>query len=311
MIDSAVAENETASTVDLRAAINPHAGQTSYRIEYGTSVAYGMSIPVPDGTLAAGLSDQSIVEHVSGLASNTTYHWRVVAHNIAGTATGADHTFVYDTVSAGLPDGRVYEMVSPPDKNGAQLGNGLFVLFPDLSSDGSRVIMISIQCFAGAGSCTAQRRNTEGEPFLFSRTGDGWAETPLAPQATQFNQDGVEKVSAESGMALFVAPTPPMGEDDFYVRRTDGSFADVGPIAPPAVGAALLASGNMGATSDFSHVVYTLGVVAPQWPFATPGVESLYEYTGLGNAQPALVGVSGGRGSTDADQRLRHALCRR
>ena len=160
----------------------------------------------------------------------------MVATNEVGTTTGVGHTFIYDTSGERLPDNRAYEMVTPPQKNAALIGGVFVSVAPDIAEEGSRMIMSSIQCFAGAGSCTGSRQK-EGEQYLFSRTGGGWTTTALAPSATQFEANSGWMVSAETGMELFSMPTPPMSEDDFYVREPEGSFTDIGPATPPSAGA--------------------------------------------------------------------------
>jgi hypothetical protein len=300
-VEGATTANLTATSVDLDAQVNPRGTDTTYRFEYGTSLAYGTSVPVPDADIGAGASDVPVTTHVLGLGANTTYHWRVVAHNASGTTTTGDQTFIYDTSGEGLPDGRAYEMVTPPQKNSALIGYSLGMIPADVSADGSRLILGSVQCFAGAGSCTGARK-TIGEPYEFTRTSSGWVTTPLAPSATQFDQNTGELVSVEDGTALFSMPTPPLREDDFYARQPGGSFVDLGPEYLPADGANTDESQEVLTTADISHVVYTL-TTRPDlfWPFdATTGSEgSPYEYVGTGNAAPALVGVSGGAGSTD------------
>jgi hypothetical protein len=303
-VDSASTENLLPGSVDLHAAINPHSAETSYRFEYGTSTAYGSSIPVSDGVIPSGQADRTVVEHVTGLQPNTTYHWRVVAHNIAGTTTGSDHTFVYEAAGAGLPDGRQYEMITPPHKNGALLGDYYNFAPTVFSEDGRRVIITSIQCFAGASSCTASRE-FEGEPYEFTRTGGGWVTTPMAPSAGAGTGESNTEwlASADGGTALFAVPTAPVGEDDFYARQADGSFVHVGPITSPSqdfVGDVAFEYFDLVATADLSHVVYGQSVKVGFWPFdATERGPSLYEYAGDGSAAPQLVGVSGGPGSTD------------
>ncbi len=301
-IDSAAAVNVTGASADLAARIDPNGFETTYRFEWGTSTAYGTSVPVPDRDIGAGTSDVSVIAHLSGLSANTTYHWRIVAANANGSPVAGDHTFVYDTSNAGLPDNRAYEMVTPPQKNAALIGSMVFGLPPVVSEDGSRLILTSLQCFAGASSCTGAREN-EGEPFAFTRSGEGWATTAMAPSARIVgNTEAL--ANADTGSALFSIVTPPVGEDDFYVRRLDGSFVDVGPMSPPSAGALGFGGVNSYAVSaDFSHVVYEKSLELPgKWPFdatAAHGV-TLYEYVGTGNAQPVLVGVSGGgAGSTD------------
>jgi hypothetical protein len=307
-IEGAVAADLTASSADLQARVNPHELDTTYHFEWGTSAAYGTSVPVPDGDAGAGASAVPVSTHLSGLSADTTYHWRAVASNASGTTTGVDHVFVYDTAGGGgLPDGRAYEMVSPPQKNGALIGAVSAGPLPAIAEDGSRVILGTIQCFAGAGSCTAARAYV-GTPYEFSRTAGGWVASSLAPSAAQFELSTWRLYSADAGTALFNMPTAPFGEDDFYARRPDGSFVDIGPLSQPAGGLNLgvLQTAVAAATADLSHVafqVYNETGLPPAWPFS-PGVpgeltSSLFEYVGTGNSEPSLVGVSGGLDSTD------------
>ncbi|HEY7829108.1 MAG TPA: hypothetical protein VIC06_00905 [Solirubrobacteraceae bacterium] len=304
-IDSAAAENIVSGSADLHVAINPHAAQTSYRFEYGASAEYGTSAPVPDGSIAEGLSDRTITQHVSGLQANTTYHWRVVARNIAGTTTGVDHTFIYDTGGEGLPDNRAYEMVTPPQKNGALIGHLLGLnSAPDITEDGTRVIAKSIQCFGGVGACNANREGYEGDPIELLRSTGGWVAESLVPPATQFGDNSPLLESATAGTALFLVPTRPVGEDDLVAHLPDGSFGDIGPVTAPSENVTGEPIFSSVATADLSHVVYVLA--GSKWPFDATNetgnqktFTTVYEYVGVGGAAPALVGVSGGAGSTD------------
>jgi len=302
-IGSATAVNVSGVSADLDARIDPNGFDTTYRFEWGTSIAYGTSVPIPDGDIGAGTSPVLVSAHLSGLSANTTYHWRVVATNENGTTAVGDQTFVYDTSgSGGLPDGRAYEMVTPPHKNAALLGQGQSGLASDqfdVAEDGSRVIMPAVSCFGGGGSCVSYRNNTLTEPYAFTRTGGGWVTTPLAPSATQFDANNSWKESAEGDTALFSMPTSPgrEGSDHLYARGPDGSFLDIGPTAWPSLEPdeeAGFANGGSGGgiavTADLSHVVFEQ---------AGNSRVSLYEYVGLGDAAPMSVGVSGGAGSTD------------
>jgi hypothetical protein len=291
--------NETATTAQVNAQINPEGSETTYRFEYGTSTAYGSTQPIPDAEIGAGHAAITVSQQLTGLTANTEYHWRITATSPAGTTTSPDQTFNYETEGEALPDGRAYEMVTPPQKNGALIGEALFHLQPDMSEEGSRLILTSIQCFAGAESCTGDR-TAEGEQFLFSRTASGWETTALAPPATRFEANTGIKLSAETGMELFGIPTPPMSEDDLYAREPNGEFRDIGPTNSPAEGALGDSEGwatnGILATGDFSRVVYQ---ERNAWPeLDQGGGVSVYEYLGRGNAAPVLVGVTGGRGST-------------
>jgi predicted lipoprotein with Yx(FWY)xxD motif len=74
---------------------NYYSAATTWHFEYGTSTAYGTSIPIPDGSLAADAPVASPVsETVTGLQPNMTYHYRLVASNSAeGTVYSEDKTF--------------------------------------------------------------------------------------------------------------------------------------------------------------------------------------------------------------------------
>ena len=296
-IDSASAENLLSGSADLRAAIDPRAAATSYRFEYGTSTAYGASVPLPEGSIPAGLSDRTVIQHVTGLQANTTYHWRVVAQNIAGATVGADHTFVYDTSGEGLPDNRAYELVSPPRKNGALLGRAFAAPgLPEVAEDGSRVMTFSVQCFEASVACNANRGNN-GDSYALTRTADGWTASEFAPPATQLETNDLLSYNANTDMALFSAQPIPGGQDHLYVEKSTGTVVNIGPAGPPGSGFRLYF--EVAATPDYSHVVYGWDKEEHLWPFDATLERSLYEYVGVGNAQPTLVGVSGGPGSTD------------
>jgi sugar lactone lactonase YvrE len=67
---------------------------TTYRFEYGTSTSYGRSAPVPDAMLSSESSEEevhTVLQIPPGPA--TTYHFRLVASNAAGTTYGKDQTF--------------------------------------------------------------------------------------------------------------------------------------------------------------------------------------------------------------------------
>jgi hypothetical protein len=306
-------EPEPALSAQLQATVNPEGLQVTHCVfEYGTSAAYGASVPCAQKKAAIGFGTEPVPVSatVAGLSPDTTYYWRLSVRDepVKGEPREAyepGHTFVYATSGAALPDGRAYEMVSPPQKNGASLG-GLFSGVPyDFAEDGSRLQVAAVQCFASSESCTAAR-DVNGEPFEFTRTPAGWVTTSLAPPATVFSANTAWKYSAGTGMELFRNPLEPSAADDFYARQPDGSFLDIGPTAPTGP-SNLKAVVTTSATADFSHLIWesvpNFSGEPPIWSSFDNTIagahSSVYEYVGAGNKQPFLVGVSGGEGSTE------------
>lgn len=79
------------TSATLNGSIDPSNQVTSYYFQYGATLAYGAQTP----TLVAGEGTQSlhVSAPISGLAPGTTYHYRLVAMNAAGTTDGQDRTF--------------------------------------------------------------------------------------------------------------------------------------------------------------------------------------------------------------------------
>lgn len=81
----------TDKTATLEGAVSPNQEDTTYYFEYGTTKEYGTKTPT-QGPIA-GNADRAVSADITGLEPSTTYHFRVVATNASGTATGADATF--------------------------------------------------------------------------------------------------------------------------------------------------------------------------------------------------------------------------
>ncbi len=103
---------QSASAIDstsavLNSGVNPNGFTTTWRIELGTTTAYGMTSF--SQALAAGTANVNAALNVAGLAPGMTYHFRIIAQNSAGTSTGADRTFAtaafLDSDGDGIPNG--------------------------------------------------------------------------------------------------------------------------------------------------------------------------------------------------------------
>jgi YD repeat-containing protein len=83
----------TSSTAVLAGMVSPNdAVLATCRFEYGTSTAYGQSLPCSPLPAASG-GPQGVSASLAGLAANVTYHYRLLASSPAGTAAGEDVAF--------------------------------------------------------------------------------------------------------------------------------------------------------------------------------------------------------------------------
>src|SRR5205807_2554617 len=86
--EPASAVTQTAAT--LNATVNPNGSEVSEcKLEYGTTTSYGSSAPCTPAP-GSGSSAVAVSATVSGLTTNTTYHFRISATNAGGASTGAD-----------------------------------------------------------------------------------------------------------------------------------------------------------------------------------------------------------------------------
>jgi hypothetical protein len=78
----------------LTGSLNPGGVDAHYYFQWGTTTAYGNTTSSPPGIDAgSGTSSVEAQGVLSGLAANTTYHYRLVGTNSFGTTYGADETF--------------------------------------------------------------------------------------------------------------------------------------------------------------------------------------------------------------------------
>ncbi len=179
------------SSVTLSAQIDPNGASTSYYYEYGPSAAYGSR--TPEVFLGEGESALPAPAHVEGLAASGEYHFRVVAVSAAGAERGADATFrMLPTSLLGLPDGRVYERVSPTDEAGFSVytpnvfrihlsySEGLYTERPfRAAANGDGVVYVASPSTSGGSGSSGEY---EGNDYLATRSPEGgWAQVNLQP----------------------------------------------------------------------------------------------------------------------------------
>jgi phosphodiesterase/alkaline phosphatase D-like protein len=108
----------TRDSVKLTGTVNPKQGDTRYRFEYGTTESYGISTVSQHGGDGTE-NDIAVNQLVADLLPDTTYHYRLVAENVAGTVEGHDYTF---TTGAPTPPSAVTGGSSGVAQNSAAVG---------------------------------------------------------------------------------------------------------------------------------------------------------------------------------------------
>jgi hypothetical protein len=218
-VSIATAQDVIADRATLRGQVDPNRLDTTYYFEYGTTTAYGRSLPgTRDASVGNGEEPRAVSRSASELAPGTTYHFRVVAHNELGTSMSADQTFtttgeaVADACpnapiraqqgSAGLKDCRAYEQVSPAEKAGYPVayGNGHFMPLPmaAASRSGDTAVFVSFGAFAG------QTHSAGPLQYRAVRTAAGWATKPAGPAPTVAEPDFL----GGQGMSAWATATP-------------------------------------------------------------------------------------------------------
>jgi hypothetical protein len=205
--------------------------ETTYVVQYGTSTAYGAE--TSPGKIA--VNETASVE-LTGLQSGVEYNFRFVASNEAGSRSSADARFTTYTVSFGLPDGRVYEMVSPPENHDADVyalesGEEMFANETQASraaANGNAVAYVAAPTIGGNGLGGEEL----GDQYLAMRSpGGGWSQTNITPSGEiggydAFSSNLTEGIFSVEAEPPFVATQNPpyLGQQEAYHFLYDRNF---------------------------------------------------------------------------------------
>ena len=100
-VSTLAASAVTQTTGNINGSVNPNGQATTYHFDWGTSTSYDRV--TGDKSAGAGTSSVNVYEGLTGLTAGTTYHYRLVAVNPAGTTNGTDRTFTTQSISVVLP----------------------------------------------------------------------------------------------------------------------------------------------------------------------------------------------------------------
>ncbi len=177
-----VSVDVTSATVSAQ--VDAEGVPTRYFVEYGTSVPY--SSKTVEVSVGAGESPVSVATALTGLTPGLLYRFRVVAVNEAGVTQGADVAFTTYPAGTGLPDGRVYEMVTPPEDRKSEVyeeygagGDAFYTAFPvQAAAGGDAVAYVGAPSTGGNGL----GGNDGGNQYLATRAVDGgWSQATISP----------------------------------------------------------------------------------------------------------------------------------
>jgi hypothetical protein len=279
--------------------INPRNTPADYHFEYGTKDCATnpcTSIPTTDHTTTAINDSYFVTQTITGLQPDTTYHYRLVATNPAGTDTTETRTAV---TSTGLPDNRRYEMVSPPDKNGADVLT--YASRARAAKDGNAVQFASLGAFSDTPGTSI---TTE---YISQRGSNGWTTHGISPA---HDPDGIKDLgfapdirymgdlSDDLSQGVLVSQSPLTSDPNtalvrnFYLRSNllepgQGNYTLVtgaaAPVTPPVNNYQPIYAG---ASEDFSHVLF--GSILNLTGETTGNQLKLYESIG-GNVRLASI----------------------
>jgi hypothetical protein len=254
-------EDVSSSYADLHAEVDPLGSDTTYRFEYIDEA--GVVEVTPEVGIGSGDSDVGVVQQVDDLLPGTTYRVRVIAKNAFGQTVGVDGSGAYEmftTLPASaqvLPDGRSYELVTPPNKGDAEdmfgvskeeiFGENFDVGYSSVSGD--EFILTTKAAF---GSFAAQGENA----YVFSRSKNTSGEAEWGFKAFASPSLGVQ-----SFQSIVHGPNfSTVGAGDIIGKEQEQERVDdlVGPPGGPYTVVMSTSSGSshvVGGSTDMSHVV--------------------------------------------------------
>ncbi len=300
MIDSVSAQNLTPSSERVNAAIDPHGAKTTYHVQYGTvsCIEHESSCTqTRELEVGEGFGDVTVHTTLEELEPNTTYYYRVIAHDEHGTAVSPQSTQTFFTT---LPssedvvlDHRQWELVSPVERHGA---------VPEAISDAGALIQAAADGNSLAWTATAPftseaegTRAPEPVQAISARGSEGWSSKNITTPRNQGEGVGAEVpteyrfFSPDLSLAVvqpqILSPevtleNPPLApgarEKTIYERNNGtGEFEALVTAANDKTGEPF--GGKLeveGATADARHVVF-----ASEVPLVSgAGEKGLYEW---------------------------------
>jgi hypothetical protein len=297
----------TETEAQLHGRVNPDGAATHYRFEYVSARQFAESgfagaLVGGEGALPGETIASAVSASLAGLAPGTAYRFRLLAENGQGKDEEGGTLSTYPAApqsgscanealrtgfSAGLPDCRAYELVTPPDTGGRPPydpeNNGAGDRFGTATASpaGDSVAFMTL---GGAIAGTEAAGAFNGSPYLASRGSAGWSLESVGLSGAQSSAPASGGLSPEHGYAVEsatgVGSLVLEGPKTRYLRHPDGSFHLLGQGSigsEPQANARFLAPGG-------AHAIFTTGGSAPSArrlePEAPPsGTAAIYDRT--------------------------------
>ncbi len=323
-----IVEAESASevkqtTAQMHGTINPKGSTARYVFEYLTDAAYGEAgetfagageAPIGGAEAGGGSEGIAVGAMLTGLTPDTGYHFRLIATSKCSQSepekvcedAGVGGTFhTYAPEPAGLPNGRVYELISPAEKHGGQVlpadptisscgpieckPGSAYRHFPMQAAPSGNAIVYEGTAFSESGTAVI-----ENEYIARRDPNTGWTTTNLTPPLLQskggqgfkaFDAGLNEGVLEQISPAL--SPEAPADYANLYRQPTltplsvDPFLTTAPPSRQPGNGAGRFRVNYAGGSADLSRLFFEANDALV--PEALDGGESknnLYELSG-------------------------------
>ena len=281
-VDGASTREVTSESARLDAQVDPGGAPTTYTVQYTTTActeslaacassftctagsAVCGELPSPPASVGEGFGDQSVSVGLSGLTPSTTYHYWFVASNEHGRAVSAEQG-AFSTQPAEcdcIADGRLWELVSPPAKDGALVEPlTAFGGVIQAAADTSALAYITATPVGEAQGS----RSFEPTQMLASRSAAGWSSQDLMTA----NEHGIGLAAGEGSEYRFFS-----GDLSLSIAQPYPGLSRMAepPLAPP-----LSENERRLAQERLNYQENTLYLRAdePLAPVQTPGATSL------------------------------------
>jgi hypothetical protein len=118
------ATNLQGTSALLVGTVDPEGLTTTYRFEYSTSPAFAGAVKTLSFAAGQGTDPRPARAAISGLSPDTTYHYRLLATNSSGTATGSASSFTTTEGFGFLPGPEGFAVSAVADDDGGAAGPG-------------------------------------------------------------------------------------------------------------------------------------------------------------------------------------------